>query len=93
MKQTIRSPEELGKVLRAVRKSTRVRQDDLAALVGVSKQFAVDVEAGKPTVQFGRVLRLLDELGIVLSVDLTPEAMEAFKALRDRASKPAGKAP
>lgn len=93
MKQTIRSTEELGKVLRAVRKSTRVRQDDLAALVGVSKQFTVDVEAGKPTVQFGRVLRLLDEVGIVLSVDLTPEAMKEFKALSDRASKSGDKTP
>lgn len=92
MKQTIQSTRELGWVLRAVRKSSHVRQDDLAALVGVSKQFAVDVEAGKPTVQFGRVLRLLDELGIVLSVDLTPEAMGEFKALRDRASAPAGQA-
>jgi len=36
--------EELGLVIRAVRKSTPVQQDDLAAMVGVSRQFVIDVE-------------------------------------------------
>lgn len=44
MKHTITSAAELGMIIRAVRKSTAVRQDDLAAIVGVSRQFAVDVE-------------------------------------------------
>jgi transcriptional regulator with XRE-family HTH domain len=34
-------------VLRAVRKSSGIRIDDLAGMVGVSKQFASDVENGK----------------------------------------------
>lgn len=70
MKHAIRSVEDLGLVLRAVRKSSGVRQDDLAATVGVSKQFTADVERGKPTVQLGLVLRLLREMGIVLSADI-----------------------
>lgn len=87
MKHPIRSVEDLGRVIRAVRKSTRMRQDDLAAVVGVSQQFAVDVERGKPTVQFGRVLRLLDELGIALSVDIPDEASRTLESLR---AKPTG---
>jgi y4mF family transcriptional regulator len=87
MKHSIRSSEDLALVIRAVRKSTRMRQDDLAAVVGVSQQFAVDVERGKPTVQFGRVLRLLEELGISLNVDIPDEASRKLEELR---SKPAG---
>jgi len=86
MKHPIRSPEALALVIRAVRKSAQVRQDDLAAMVGVSRQFAVDVERGKPTVQFGLVLRLLEELGITLQVDIPEDASRKLEELR---AKPA----
>jgi y4mF family transcriptional regulator len=88
MKHPIRSTEDLGLVIRAVRKSTRMRQDDLAAVVGVSQQFAVDVERGKATVQFGRVLRLLEELGIALNVDIPDEASRKLEELRNRPAGP-----
>ena len=89
MKHTIQSAEELGLVIRAVRKSTQVRQDDLAAMVGVSRQFTVDVEKGKPTVQLARVLRLLKELGIELSVDIPSAASKELERLtRRRAESP-----
>lgn len=81
MKHNIHSTEELGLIIRAVRKSTKVRQDDLAAIVGVSRQFTVDVEKGKPTVQLARVLRLLKELGIELSVDLPLDASTELEKL------------
>jgi y4mF family transcriptional regulator len=87
MKHTIQSTEELGLVIRAVRKSTQVRQDDLAAFVGVSRQFTVDVEKGKPTVQLARVLRLLKELGIELSVDIPSAASKELELLTRRRSE------
>jgi y4mF family transcriptional regulator len=87
MKHAIQSSEELGLVIRAVRKSTQVRQDDLAAMVGVSRQFAVDVEKGKPTVQLARVLRLLRELGIELSVDIPSAASKELELLTRRRSE------
>jgi transcriptional regulator with XRE-family HTH domain len=68
----------LGAAIRAVRRQSRVRIDDLADTVGVSKQFTQDVEHGKPTVQFGRVLRLLAELGIPLELDIPDEAARAL---------------
>jgi transcriptional regulator with XRE-family HTH domain len=73
MRIPIRSAASLGAAIRAVRRSSHVRIDDLAATAGVSKQFTQDVEHGKPTVQFGRVLKLLAELGIPLEVDI-PDA-------------------
>jgi y4mF family transcriptional regulator len=93
MKHQITSAEDLGLIIRAVRKSTRIRQDDLASAVGVSKQFAVDVEKGKPTVQFGRMLRLLRELGISLSVDIPQEASVELQALRVARSSVEGARP
>lgn len=84
MKHPIHSAEDLGLVIRAVRKSTRVRQDDLAGTVQVSRQFAIDVERGKPTVQLGRVLLLLQELGIELNVEIPEDASRILSALKAR---------
>ena len=56
MRHPIHSVEDLGLIVRAVRKSSDVRQDDLAETVGVSKQFTANVEKGEPTVQMGLVL-------------------------------------
>ncbi len=81
MKHAIRSAEDLGLVIRAVRKSTQLRQDDLAGAVGVSRQFTVDVERGKPTVQLGRVLLLLEELGISLKVEIPDDASAKLLAM------------
>lgn len=75
MKRSIKSPEDLGLIIRAMRKYSKVRQDDLAGMVKVSKQFAVDAERGKATMQFGKLLQLIDELGITLTVNV-PEAAE-----------------
>ena len=82
MKHPIHSAADLGLVIRAVRKSTRVRQDDLAGAVRVSRQFTHDAEQGKPTVQLGRVLRLLEELGIALNVDIPDEASRTLATLQ-----------
>lgn len=84
MKHSILSVEDLGLAIRAVRKSAQVRQDDLAGAVGVSRRFTAEVERGKPTVQFGRVLRLLDELGIALSIDIPDDASRALAVLKSR---------
>ena len=82
MKHTIHSTEELGMLIRAVRKSAQVRQDDLAGTAQVSRQFTVDVEKGKPTVQFGLVLKLLAELGISLTADIPDHASNKLAELK-----------
>lgn len=70
------SPVEIGRAVREQRKHQGLRQEDLAAIIGASHVFLRDVEHGKPTVQLGRVLRLLDELGIGLVLDL-PDPVDA----------------
>lgn len=76
MRVPIHNPAELGVVIRALRKSAGVRQDDLAASVGVSKQFATDVEHGKPTAQVGLLMKVLEELGGRLEVEV-PDSVKA----------------
>ena len=82
MQITIHSVSDLGLALRAVRHSSKVRLDDLAGMAGVSKQFASEVEHGKPTVQLGLVLKLLSELGVPLMLDVPKEAELELVTLR-----------
>ncbi len=91
MRIRITSPAELGEVIRSARKAAGIRIDDAAFMTGVSKQFTSDVEHGKPTVEFGRVLLLLKQLGIELEATITSEAMKALAELRKSGGIATGK--
>lgn len=82
MKQEVLNPKELGLIVRAVRKTSGIRQSELAALMRVSKQFATDLERGKPTLQLGLVMRLLNELGLPITIDVPEEALSELQMLR-----------
>lgn len=84
MQITVHSVADLGLALRATRKGSKVRLDDLAGFAGVSKQFVSDVEHGKQTVQLGLVLRLLAEMGLSLTVDIPSGAEGEWTALQAR---------
>ena len=66
------SPQEIGKLVRGVRRAQGLRQDQLAAAAGVGVRFLVEVERGKPTVQLGKVLAVLDALGCTLRIEPPP---------------------
>ena len=83
----ITSVEDLGLALRAVRRTQGMRLDDMAAVVGVSKQFASDVELGKETVRLGLVLKVLAEMGLRLSVDIPERAGPELALLKTRLSR------
>jgi y4mF family transcriptional regulator len=58
--------------LRVARKALGLTQADLALAAGVGLCFVVELEAGKPTVRLGLVLRVVDALGVSLQLgDLT----------------------
>lgn len=73
MQYRISSVVDIGVLARTVRKTADMRIDDLAATARLSKQFVSDVELGKPTVQMGRVLQMLDELGVHVYLDVPRE--------------------
>lgn len=88
MEVMIQSPKTLGLLIRATRKTQRVRMDDLAGSAGVGPVFVREVERGKETVQLGRVLNLLAELGIELRADIPDKVLPAFERLRQAGVKP-----
>jgi HTH-type transcriptional regulator/antitoxin HipB len=82
---TIRTPLELGAFLRDLRMKRGLDQGSLAQQVGVSRQWIVAMEKGKPRAPIG-VLRALNALGISLDVEDTAGA-------RARRTKGPGKKP
>ena len=68
----ISRPEDIGAVLVGYRKDHVLTQAELAEKLGVSARWLSHMENGKQTVQLGLVLRVFNELSIVLTA--TPEA-------------------
>jgi len=64
----IQSPEQLGAAIRARRKQLKVTQKDLAMTCGTGLRFIIDLEKGKPTCQIGKVLQVLQALGLKLRI-------------------------
>jgi HTH-type transcriptional regulator / antitoxin HipB len=64
----IRTMEELGRLLRAYRKTRSLSQVDAAALAGVGERFLSEIERGKPTAEIGLVFRVLNRFGLTLVV-------------------------
>jgi y4mF family transcriptional regulator len=71
---TIKSPQELGDALRSARKQLGLTQPQLALAAGVGVRFIVDLESGKPTVRFDSVMRVIEALGGVISLDGLPSS-------------------
>jgi len=60
----IRSPADLGAIIRDKRKRLKIDQSTLAKRIGASRQWVIEVEHGHPRAELGLVLRALDALGI-----------------------------
>jgi DNA-binding XRE family transcriptional regulator len=88
MRLTIRTADELGLALRAVRKDSRVPLEDLAQTVGVSRQTATNVEQGRT--KLSTMLAFLGELGVELSVEIPRSAFANFERLQLQAATRAG---
>lgn len=57
----------LGKLIRSVRKGSRITQRDLAFAAGTGLRFIIELEQGKVTCQLGKVFDVANVLGIRLS--------------------------
>ena len=65
----IRTPRDLGAAIRDQRTQQGLDQHELAARVGVSRQWIIEVEKGKPRAQVGLVLKTLGALGVWFSLE------------------------
>jgi HTH-type transcriptional regulator / antitoxin HipB len=61
---TATTPAQLGVLVRRRRKYLDLTQAELAGLSGLGERFVSEVERGKETAELGKVLRLLDRLGL-----------------------------
>ena len=73
----VRTPRDLGRVLRARRKELGLRQQALADRAGVSRQWVVEIERGKPRAELGLVMRLLRVLDMDVQVLAPGESFPA----------------
>lgn len=64
------TPEKIGEIIRTTRKSMGVSQKDLALTSGTGVRFIIELEDGKPTCQLGKVLTVLQTLGIKIELTL-----------------------
>lgn len=71
------TPKEIGNAVRTTRKKMRVTQADLALTSGTGLRFIIDLEKGKPTCQIGKVLTVLQTLGMETSV--SPPDLEEYR--------------
>jgi HTH-type transcriptional regulator / antitoxin HipB len=65
----IRTPAELGAVIRDRRKQLGLDQSTFAKRIGVSRQWVIGVERGHARAELGLVLRAIDDLGIRLDAN------------------------
>ncbi len=70
MKDKISSAPDIGRAIRKKRKDDGLTLADAAALCGVGYRFMSDLENGKSTAQLGKVLQVLNALGLDVFVEL-----------------------
>ena len=66
----IRKMEDVAEIVRQTRKSQNVSQTVLAQASNVGLRFVGDIERGKPTVQFDKLMSVLTSLGIAVKLEL-----------------------
>ncbi len=62
----INSFNDLAHLLRNKRKQMKLSQSEVAGLTGVGVRFLSELENGKETVEFGKVLKVIHGMGLQL---------------------------
>jgi HTH-type transcriptional regulator/antitoxin HipB len=74
MKAMKYTPHEIGKLVHETRKALGVTQKALALTSGTGLRFIIELERGKATAEIGKVLTILQTLGIQLTLTTPPAA-------------------
>ena len=64
----VRKFRDIGPVIKAVRESRAMRQEDLAEQLAFSRDYLIDLEKGKGSLYITRLFRTLNELGITVTL-------------------------
>ncbi|HYH17817.1 MAG TPA: helix-turn-helix domain-containing protein [Azospirillum sp.] len=91
----VKTPKDIGALIRDARRRAKVSQVELARRVGTTQGWISEVENGKATAEIGKVLKVLVALGVTLDAQETP-AVAASKpepkvaaAIEPKTSRPA----
>lgn len=68
METITHNPEELGKFARETRSELGLRQSDLHIYTKLATRFIGEVESGKETAQIGKVMAMLESMGLELVI-------------------------
>lgn len=60
--------ESIGTLVKQTRKHLKITQKDLALTSGTGLRFIIELEQGKTTCQLGKVLTVLNTLGITIQL-------------------------
>ena len=71
------TPKSIGALIKQARKSLKVTQKELVLTSGTGLRFIIDLEKGKPTCQMGKVLVVLQTMGI--KIEFVPPGAAASK--------------
>ena len=63
-KNIIQNTAELGQKVRELRRAQKITQTQLAGLANTGIRFISDLENGKETCHIGKVLRVIETLGV-----------------------------
>lgn len=66
-KMIIENVKQLGELIKANRKEMGFTQSELASFCKVGNRFIVELESGKPTLQFDKVLSIARLVGLELT--------------------------
>ena len=66
----IRTPADLGAIIRDRRKHLKLDQAAFAKRIGVSRQWVIEIERGHARAELGLVLRAVDVLDIQLDANI-----------------------
>ncbi len=65
----VRTPQDIGALIRARRRSLGMSQADLASKLGTSRLWITEIERGKPRASLVLILQALSALGLELVTD------------------------
>ena len=66
----IRKMKDVAEIVRRTRKSQKISQTVLSQASNVGLRFVGDIERGKPTIQFDKLMAVLTSLGIAVKLEL-----------------------
>jgi len=64
----VRKQQDIAAIIRAAREDSDLSQADVASKLGFTRDYMVDIESGKPNIFASRLLRVLHELGITMTL-------------------------